>query len=115
MTALASPAWTLVGRVDDVPLLEGRSTTVGARRIAVFRLPDGWAAIDAHCPHAAGPLADGIVADACVTCPLHGWRFHLRSGLRDGGDERIATYPVRERDGLLELHADAGAPFAEAA
>ena len=101
MTALASPAWTLVGRVDDVPLLEGRSTTVGARRIAVFRLPGGWAAIDAHCPHAAGPLADGIVADACVTCPLHGRRFDLETGLALNGPESVTVHEVRAEDGEL--------------
>ena len=26
-----------IGRADDVPMLEGRSVTVGARRIAIFR------------------------------------------------------------------------------
>jgi nitrite reductase (NADH) small subunit len=40
-------SWTRVGTVDDVPLLEGRSVEVEGRRIAVFRLPGGWAAIDA--------------------------------------------------------------------
>ena len=35
----ASPTtWTLVGRVEDIPLLEGRSTSVDGRRIAIFRL-----------------------------------------------------------------------------
>ena len=101
--------------VDDVPLLEGRSVTVDGRRIAVFRLPEGWAAIDAACPHRGGPLGDGLVAEHCVTCPLHGRRFDLRSGVREGGDERIATYPVREREGLLELQVDTGEPLAEAA
>ena len=77
----ASPTtWTLVGRVDDVPLLRAAASTVDGRRVAVFRLLDGFAAIDAHCPHAGGPLADGIVADRCVTCPLHGRRFDLRTG-----------------------------------
>ena len=33
-----------------------------------------------------GPLADGIVADRCVTCPLHGRRFDLRTGAALGGD-----------------------------
>lgn len=99
MTALASPAWTLVGRVEDVPPLEGRSTTVGGRRIAVFRLDGGWAAIDAHCPHAAGPLADGILADACVTCPLHGRRFDLATGAALNGPEQVSVHEVRVRDG----------------
>ena len=51
-------------------------------------------------------LADGIVADSCVTCPLHGWRFDLLSGERQGGEERVRTFAVRERDGLLELQVD---------
>lgn len=95
--------WIRVGRADDIPLLEGRSVRFGAGRVAIFRLPTGWAAIDHACPHGAGPLADGIVADSCVTCPLHGWRFDLLSGARQGGGDGVATYEVRERDGMLEL------------
>jgi nitrite reductase (NADH) small subunit len=95
MTAIASPAWTLVGRVEDIPWLEGRSTSIDGRRIAVFRLPGGFRAVDAACPHAGGPLADGIVADACVTCPLHGRRFDLDSGLALNGPEAVTVHEVR--------------------
>jgi nitrite reductase (NADH) small subunit len=95
MTAIATPTWTLVGRVDDIPLLEGRSTSIGGRRIAIFRLLDQIKAIDAHCPHAAGPLADGIVADSCVTCPLHGRRFDLDTGEALNGPEQVAVHEVR--------------------
>ena len=98
-----SGAWTPVGAVGDVPLLEGRSVRLGSRRIAVFRLEDGWAAIDHACPHQGGPLADGLVGRACVTCPLHGWRFDLRTGARIGGGPSVATYDVRERGGVLEV------------
>ena len=100
MTALAS-TWTLVGRVEDIPLLEGRSTSVDGRRIAIFRLLTGLAAIDAHCPHAAGPLADGIVADSCVTCPRHGRRFDLATGLALNGPESVAVHEVREQEGEI--------------
>ena len=108
-----SGAWIAVGGVDDVPLLEGRSVRLGARRVAVFRLADGWAAIDHACPHQGGPLADGLVGKACVTCPLHGWRFDLRTGTRIGGDgPAVATYDVRERDGVLEVRMPAEEPLA---
>lgn len=97
-------AWVPVGRAEDVPLLEGRSVMVGPQRIAVFRLPSGWAAVDHACPHRDGPLADGIVADRCVTCPLHNRRFDLETGVQVGGDDRVATYEIREAaDGTLEL------------
>ena len=95
-----------LGRAADVPMLEGRSVDVGGRRIAVFRTPGGWRAIDHACPHAGGPLADGIVAGGCVTCPLHGLRFDLETGLEAGGGERVRTYDVVERDGELWLAAE---------
>jgi nitrite reductase (NADH) small subunit len=98
MTAVAS-MWTLVGRVEDIPLLEGRSVAVDGRRVAIFRLPDGLAAVDAACPHSGGPLSDGIVADYCVTCPLHGWRFDLASGRAVNGPGAVTVHDVRERDG----------------
>lgn len=96
-------SWIRIGRAADVPALEGRSVSFAGTRVAVFRLPDGWAAVQHACPHAGGPLADGIVADACVTCPLHGRRFDLRTGAQQGGDLVLRTFDVRERDGQLEL------------
>jgi nitrite reductase [NAD(P)H] small subunit len=92
-----------IGRAEDVPLLEGRSVTVAGRRVAVFRLPEGFVALDAACPHRAGPLSDGIVADSCVTCPLHGWRFDLRTGAPAGGGATggVTAHEVVERDGEL--------------
>lgn len=96
--------WMRIGRVVDIPQLEGRSVQVADTRVAVFRLADGWTAIDHGCPHRGGPLSDGIVADACVTCPLHGQRFSLLTGERqDAPGEGVRVYPVRERDGDLEL------------
>ena len=95
--------WTVVGRAADVPMLEGRGARLGDARIAVFRLADGWAALDHACPHAGGPLSDGIVADACVTCPLHNRRFDLATGEQVGGTDRVRAYEVRERDGMLEV------------
>jgi nitrite reductase (NADH) small subunit len=97
-----------IGRVGDVPLLEGRSVAVAGRRIAVFRTPEGHRAIGAVCPHEGGPLADGLVTDSCVTCPLHGWRFDLRTGAGLGGHPGVTVHDVVERDGELWLRLPAG-------
>ena len=96
-----------IGRVEDVPLLEGRSVAVAGRRVAVFRTEEGLFATDAACPHLGGPLADGLVADACVTCPLHGRRFDLRTGAEQGGHPGVAVHEVQERDGDLWLRVTA--------
>ena len=91
-----------VGRAGDIPFMEGRSVTVAGRRIAVFRTADGFHAVDAACPHVGGPLSDGIVAVSCVTCPLHNWRIDLTTGdVVSGGEGRVRTYDVVERDGEL--------------
>jgi nitrite reductase (NADH) small subunit len=103
VSAAAEAVWVDVGAAADVPLMEGRSVAYGAVRVAVFRLADGWAAIEHACPHKAGPLADGIVGERCVTCPLHNWRFDLDTGEQVGGGARLRTFAVRERDGRLEL------------
>jgi len=94
---------TRLGLADDVPLLEGRSVLVGGQRIAVFRTADGFRAIDQACPHAGGPLSDGIVAGGCVTCLLHRLRFDLQTGRGSDGCSNVRTYDVLERDGALWL------------
>lgn len=115
--AIAEPtdARTLrpIGRAADIPEMEGRSVEVAGRRIAVFNLPSGFAAIDADCPHNGGPLSDGLVADSCVTCPLHNWRIDLWTGeVVSGGEGGVRSYEVVERGGELFLRLDHTAPTA---
>ena len=88
MTAIAAPGPSSAASTTS-RCCEGRSTSIDGRRIAIFRLLDGYAAIDAHCPHAHGPLHDGIVADSCVTCPLHGRRFDLTPARRSTGRNSV--------------------------
>ncbi len=99
-------------RVDDVPLGEGRAITLDGRRIAIFRTADAWFALDAACPHRGGPLADGIVCDSAVICPLHERRFDLRTGAGMTTGDDVAAHAVELRGervyvtlGVAELHA----------
>lgn len=85
--------------VDDVPLGEGRALTLAGRRIALFRAESGWYATDAECPHKGGPLADGIVAERSVICPLHERRFDLESGAALSDGCGVRTHHVEVRDG----------------
>ncbi|MDO9355180.1 MAG: nitrite reductase (NAD(P)H) small subunit [Solirubrobacteraceae bacterium] len=95
-TDLASDGWVRVASIDDLPLLEGRRTTIDGHRVAVFKLVDGLAAIDAVCPHKAGPLQDGLVADNCVTCPLHDRRIDLATGQVIGYEGAVHVHEVSQ-------------------
>ena len=79
-------------------------------RVAVFNTAEGWRAVDAGCPHRGGPLADGLVADASVTCPLHLRRFDLRSGDALGHDcPALRVHAVEQRgDAIYVCVDDAG-------
>ena len=71
-----------LGPLDRIPPGEGQTFLVGGREIAVFRSrrSDELFATQARCPHKQGLLADGIVGDGKVICPLHSYKFDLATG-----------------------------------
>ena len=102
---------TYACQVDDVPPGEGRAITLGDRRIAIFRTAAAWYALDAVCPHLGGPLADGIVCDRAVICPLHERRFDLATGAALSVGEGVAAHAVEVRgDGVHVALAEAQRP-----
>lgn len=74
-------------------------------KIGVFRTHDDRIyAIEDHCPHKGGPLSQGIVHGAAVTCPLHNWVISLETGKALGADEgAVRTIPVRVEDGRIAI------------
>jgi 3-phenylpropionate/trans-cinnamate dioxygenase ferredoxin subunit len=93
-----------VGRVGEVP--DGRPEVfdVEDRKIAIYRLDDGYYAIDDICTHDGGPLAEGEVEGDEVICPRHGARFSIKTGaaLTFPAVSPVDRYPVRvEGDDLL--------------
>lgn len=85
-----------VAPLADIPAGEGRAFMVEGRAVAVFHIRGGGlAATDARCPHRGGPLADGLLGDGWVVCPLHTRRFSLGDGSCDmPGECEVAVHPV---------------------
>jgi 3-phenylpropionate/trans-cinnamate dioxygenase ferredoxin subunit len=48
--------------------------------ILVLRAGSSLVAVEGRCPHAGSALEGGSVQGGVLECPLHGWRFDLRTG-----------------------------------
>jgi nitrite reductase (NADH) small subunit len=91
------PEFVRVARAGDV--LPGTGTVVVAKgvRIALFRHRDGgWYALRNHCPHMGGHLGEGPLDGDIVSCPDHGWKFDVRTGVSPSSELiAVRTFPVR--------------------
>jgi len=87
----------------SIPLGEGRMIKVGSHMVAVFHLRNGAVrATQARCPHRGGPLADGLLGDDHVVCPLHNRSYCLSSGEAGPGEQPIEVFPARvDGDGTI--------------
>ncbi len=101
--------WIDVGAVADVPPQGARTVRTPRGDVGIFRTAEGALhALSDRCPHKGGPLSQGIVHGASVTCPLHGLVISLATGRAEGSDARCApVIPLRLADDRILL--DAGA------
>jgi nitrite reductase/ring-hydroxylating ferredoxin subunit len=84
-----------LGPLADIPVGEGRAYAVDDTMIAVFHLRDGSVrAVSAACPHAGGPLADGLTDLRHVVCPLHQHTFDLATGCSTTSTFSLTVYPA---------------------
>ena len=66
--------------VSDLIEGRGREFVIAGRIVALFKVGEDVVALDGICPHAGGPLAQGMVRNEVVTCPWHGWQYQVRTG-----------------------------------
>lgn len=70
-----------IAKVSDFDKIRCRSYTVLARKVGVFKEPDGsFYAIEAACKHQNADLTTGAIRGDVATCPRHGWQYNLRTG-----------------------------------
>ncbi len=111
--------WTPIGHLSDIPRRGARCVNSPLGRIAIFRTEaDEVFALEDRCPHKGGPLSQGIVHGASVTCPLHNQVISLRDGLVQGPDVgTVRRFDLRldPATGAIELLVEAQAAYAQAA
>ncbi len=80
--------------------LEGKA---GDDDVLLVRDHDRWFAVGAHCTHYHGALAEGLIVDGTVRCPLHHACFDLKSGdaVRAPALDSLPCWRVEQRDGRV--------------
>jgi len=104
MTA-AGPGWQRVGPADELDVEDVMPFDFNGREYAIYHSIDGYFASDGMCTHEEEPLADGIVIDNVIECPLHQGRFDVRNGKALSAPVCIdlKTFPVQILDGNIYI------------
>lgn len=96
--------WVVVCRTDDIDREDVIDFSHDGRDFAVYQSPDGaFFATDGLCTHAHVHLADGLVMDDVIECPMHNGRFNYKTGKAMGAPACIdlVTYQVKVEDGEI--------------
>ena len=105
MASDSTDSWHLVGPADDIDEEDVIRFDMGARTFAVYNTGRGYYATDGHCTHEEAHLADGLVIDDIIECPLHQGRFHIPSGRAKSAPVCVdlRSYPVKVEDGRIYI------------
>lgn len=84
-----------VARITDLRPGEGKVVQANGKQIALFNVDGIFYAIDNICLHRGGPLGEGILQDRVVTCPWHGWKYDVATGISPVNQEiSVQAYQV---------------------
>jgi nitrite reductase (NADH) small subunit len=111
VTENAVKEWFKVGLTSDFPENSGACIKYKTKQIAVYNFArtGKWYACQNLCPHKMEMvLSLGMIGDnegiPKVACPMHKKNFSLEDGSNLAGEDlKIATYPVKIKDGNVYI------------
>lgn len=101
--------FTRLMKEEDIPLGEARAHEISQGEwVAVFHTPDGFFAIDDVCSHGYAALSEGTLRGDVVTCPRHGGKVNVKTGMPAGFPVAapVKSYPLKVEDG--DIFVDLG-------
>src|SRR5262245_62898197 len=100
-TAPVGPDFALGIPVSDIPDDGCLAGHVGKKEVLLVRRGEEFFAVDAHCTHYHGPLAEGVLVGETVRCPWHHAHFSLQTGeaIAAPALSPLTCWQVDERDG----------------
>jgi nitrite reductase/ring-hydroxylating ferredoxin subunit len=92
-----SARWGVVGPVESVADGRAHEVYVAGHPLVVAMLGERIYAVDGRCPHRNTLLPADSLAQGALRCPLHGFRYDVRSGdcCWPPGAPGVRTYETR--------------------
>lgn len=109
--------WFAVCFSDELAVGQSLSLRYFGQDLVAFRGQDGQASVlEAYCAHMGAHLGAGGKVEGCaIRCPFHGWRYdgsgacvEIPYAKKIPPKARQKAWPVREVNGVVLLHHDAG-------
>jgi len=99
------PEFTKVATTDEIPAGQAKLVEVNGNEMAIFNIDGSFHAIDNTCTYVDGPLYEGEISGAQVTCPWHGAIFDVTTGQVLGlpAPESVADYNLRIEGSDIEI------------
>jgi nitrite reductase/ring-hydroxylating ferredoxin subunit len=96
-------SFTAAAAAGDLPEGQMLKVTVGQEGILLFNVGGNLYATEEMCTHGDASLADGLLCDGEIECPLHGACFSVKTGavLMEPAVEPLRTFPVVVSEGRI--------------
>jgi nitrite reductase/ring-hydroxylating ferredoxin subunit len=98
-----------VAKIDDVWEGEVHAVRASGKRVLLVCLEDGLRAYADRCAHLGLSMCDAKLEGHHLTCPAHGYRYDMRTGICDNvrlSSARLEAYPLRIEDGDVLVDPD---------
>lgn len=91
-----------VAEAQDIPVGQARVVEASGKPIALVNADGTLYAVDNTCLHRGGPVGEGDLDGLVLTCPWHGWRWDVKTGVSVNNPAvRLACYAVSVEDGAV--------------
>ena len=89
-------AFRKIARVEEVTSHRPLRILFEDEEYVLFRTGDEVFGIRNRCPHQLFSLLhEGTLEEYILTCPMHGWKFDIRSGASVAGGGRLAPLEIQ--------------------
>src|SRR2546429_1580837 len=94
-----------VAETGEIPAGRMKQVVVNGEPVAIANVAGSFFAFGGSCTHDQGPLADGDLEGAIVTCPWHFSQFDVKTGqvVEPPAEEPVRSYPVQVEGSSLYI------------